>query len=66
MPFTPHDHDKPPILRHPRRLLQLGAALAALALLIYAATALTAFIRNQEKPTELRKPGSEAPLERAM
>ena len=58
------DADKPKILRQPRRLLRVAAVLFVLLLLVYIATALTGFLRNQETPAP-RMTGAEAPLERA-
>jgi len=57
--------DKPKILRQPRRLLRVAAVLFVLLLLVYIATALTGFLRNQEKTPEPRMTGAEAPFERA-
>jgi len=59
------DADKPAVLRQPRRLLKMAAVLVVLLLLVYAATALTGFLRNQEKAPDPRATGAEAPLERA-
>lgn len=56
---------RPPVLRNPRRLLQFAGALLALLVLIYAATAATGFLRNQEKRPDPRMTGAEAPLERS-
>ncbi len=58
--------DKPPVLRNPRRLLQFGGLLLLLLALVYLATALTGFLRNQEKRPDPRMTGAEAPLERAI
>jgi hypothetical protein len=57
--------DKPPVLRNPGRLLQFGGLLLLLLALVYLATALTGFLRNQEKRPDPRMTGAEAPLERA-
>jgi len=43
----------------------MAAALLVLLVLVYAATALTGFLRNQEKRPDPRMTGAEAPLERA-
>ena len=59
------DADKPPILRQPRRLLKLAAVIFVLLLLVYVGTALTGFLRNQEKAPDPRMTGDETPLERA-
>jgi len=59
------DADKPAVLRQPRRLLKMAAALLVLLVVVYAATALTGFLRNQEKRPDPRMTGAEAPLERA-
>lgn len=56
--------DKPPVLRNPRRLLRFTGLLLLL-LLVYLGTALTGFLRNQEKRPDPRMTGAEAPLERA-
>lgn len=56
------DADKPPILRQPRRLLRLAALLLALLVLVYSATAVTGFLRNQEKTPDPRMTDAEAPL----
>lgn len=57
--------DKPPVLRNPRRLLQFAGLLLLLLALIYIGTALTGFLRNQEKQPDPRMTGAEAPAERA-
>ena len=57
--------DKPPVLRNPRRLLRFTGLLLLLLLLVYLGTALTGFLRNQEKRPDPRMTGAEAPLERA-
>lgn len=56
--------DKRPVLRNPRRLLRFTGLLLLL-LLVYLGTALTGFLRNQEKRPDPRMTGAEAPLERA-
>ena len=57
--------DKPPVLRNPGRLLQFGGLLLLLLSLVYLDTALTGFLRNQERRPDPRMTGAEAPLERA-
>lgn len=57
--------DKPPVLRHPRRLLRFAGLLLLLLGLVYLGAALTGFLRNQEKRPDPRMTGAEAPLERA-
>lgn len=57
--------DKPPVLRNPKRLLQFGGLILLLLALVYLGTALTGFLRNQEKQPDPRMTGAEAPLERA-
>lgn len=57
--------DKPPVLRNPRRLLRFAGLLLLLMFLLYLGTALTGFLRNQEKQPDPRMTGAEAPLERA-
>lgn len=57
------DVDKPPILRQPRRLLRLLIVLLVVLGIVYAATALTGFLRNQSKDPDPRMTGAEAPLE---
>lgn len=57
--------DKPPVLRNPRRLLHFAGLLLLLLALVYMGTALTGFLRNQEKRPDPRMTGVEAPLERA-
>ncbi|MNY25496.1 hypothetical protein D3C86_1592820 [compost metagenome] len=60
MPNTP----KPPFLRNRRGLLKFVGIMLLLFALIYAATAATAFLRNQQKAPEPRLSDTEAPLER--
>ncbi|MNS05719.1 hypothetical protein [Brevundimonas sp. P7753] len=57
--------DKPAVLRNPRRLLKFAGLLLLLLALVYIGTALTGFLRNQEKRPDPRMTGAEAPLERA-
>jgi hypothetical protein len=57
--------DKPPVLRNPRRLLRFAGLLLLFLVLIYLGTALTGFLRNQEKRPDPRMTGAETPLERA-
>lgn len=57
--------DKPPVLRNPRRLLRFAGLLLLLMFVLYLGTALTGFLRNQEKQPDPRMTGAEAPLERA-
>ena len=56
--------DKPPVLRNPRRLLRFAGLLLLLMFVLYLGTALTGFLRNQEKRPDPRMTGAEAPLER--
>jgi len=58
--------DKPPVLRNPKRLVQFGGVLLLLLAFVYLGTALTGFLRNQEKRPDPRMTGAEAPLERAV
>lgn len=60
---TMRDVDKPPVLRQPRRLLRLLLVLFVVLGIVYAATALTGFLRNQTKDPDPRMTGAEAPLE---
>lgn len=57
--------DKPAVLRNPRRLLKFAGLLLLLLALVYIGTALTGFLRNQEKRPDPRMTGAEVPLERA-
>lgn len=57
--------DKPPVMRDPQRLLRFAGLLLLLLGVVYLGTALTGFLRNQEKRPDPRITGAEAPLERA-
>lgn len=57
--------DKPLVMRDPQRLLRFAGLLLLLLGVVYLGTALTGFLRNQEKRPDPRMTGAEAPLERA-